>query len=169
VVAITGEGTAVAIRPYLCTIRPINFPELYLRHRNFEVWIDPGPAQYSEPFDHDSTWAIVAGLASPELVSFRASNVEYQNYYLRHRNFEFFLDPLPPQGDPGLEQFVNDATFIWEPTMSFRAVNANLQNFFMRHNFWRVKLHQRPAGPENSQFEADSTWTLGLSRLIIID
>jgi hypothetical protein len=84
-------------------IRSVNFPDRYLRHRQFRVWLEGGTDQL---FQQDSTFFFERGLADPEGVSFRSVN--YPDRYIRHRDFHLWVEAPADSAD---EAFRNDATF----------------------------------------------------------
>ncbi|MCC5603709.1 AbfB domain-containing protein [Nostoc favosum] len=55
-------------------------------------------------FRDDATFCIKPGLASLTNVSFRSYN--FPTYYIRHRNFELYIDPYSTNSS-----FLNDVTF----------------------------------------------------------
>ncbi|MBN3896082.1 MAG: AbfB domain-containing protein [Nostoc sp. NOS(2021)] len=55
-------------------------------------------------FRNDATFCIKPGLASLTNVPFRSYN--FPNYYIRHKNFELYIDPYSTDN-----VFLNDATF----------------------------------------------------------
>lgn len=92
---VVGEGTYFAAS---------NWRSFRLRHQNFEIKlqeepsfsIDPNrPSSYLTPeaelYYADSTFRIVPGLADGSWVSFQSVN--FQDRYLRHRNFTLYLEP----------------------------------------------------------------------------
>ncbi|MGW6547372.1 family 43 glycosylhydrolase [Streptomyces massasporeus] len=75
---LTGSGTV--------SLESANFPGYYLRHRNFEVWLEKNDG--SARFASDATFRQRAGLADPAGVSYESSN--YPGRYVRH--WEYLLN-----------------------------------------------------------------------------
>jgi hypothetical protein len=108
-------------------IRSVNFPFHVLRHEAFRIklaefnpsLIPPGGSTPETPAQQllrmDCTFLVERGLAAPgnpRAVSFRVTNPGLTDRFIRHRNFELWVDPpvpgLPIPGDP----YNFDATFI---------------------------------------------------------
>ncbi|MFF5308868.1 family 43 glycosylhydrolase [Streptomyces massasporeus] len=68
------------------SLESANFPGHYLRHKNFEVWLEKNDG--STRFASDATFWQRAGLADPAGVSFESSN--YPGRYVRH--WEYLLN-----------------------------------------------------------------------------
>lgn len=102
-----------------------------MRHRGFELWLDPYIT--TTLFDLDSHFAIVPGLTGVG-ISFRS-----QNYPNRHRNFQGFLDDYT-----NTQLFLDDASWIIHGGLassncvSFESVNFPGQ--YMRHSGFRIRL-----------------------------
>jgi Alpha-L-arabinofuranosidase B (ABFB) domain len=95
-------------------IRSENFPLHVLRHQNFRVKLheyNPGlgvpPTETLEQqlLRRDTLFIVERGLADASGFSFRSENIN--GHYIRHRNFELFIDPRSDD-----ELFRNDATFF---------------------------------------------------------
>merc|ERR1712232_1473898 len=130
----------------LCSFRSVNFPDHFLRHKNFELWLDE--RDDSELFNKDTTFKF---LAMPECVNFVSMN--FPTHCMRHRDFEAFNDPLDDYNDdydffirPGLD----DAKGV-----SFEA--KNFPNHFLRHQGFRLKLHEYE---DDDLYRKDSTFIL---------
>jgi hypothetical protein len=87
-----------------------------------------------------------------QLQSFQSLN--YQDHYIRHRNFLGYLDPVAVSDKLARQ----DATFQVVPGLagkceSFESVNH--QDFFLRHQDFRVKLAKREDTP---LFKEDATF-----------
>lgn len=105
--------TTTAIHPLLKTGRrlsfvPMNQPEMCMRHQNFRVKLTPITSELDMK---DATFEIVSGLADPSCVSFESIN--YPGYFLRHRNFECWLDRASTD-----DLFKKDATFRPTPGLA---------------------------------------------------
>lgn len=81
----------------------VNFPDYYLRHVNFVLFL--APREDSEVFKNDSSFIVKEGLSNSNLVSFEAVN--FPGYYLRHSSFAFFINE-----NDNSNIFKEDATFI---------------------------------------------------------
>ncbi|MFJ2924863.1 family 43 glycosylhydrolase [Streptomyces massasporeus] len=75
---LAGSGTV--------SLESANFPGYYLRHKNFEVWLEKNDG--STRFASDATFWQRAGLADPAGVSYESSN--YPGRYVRH--WEYLLN-----------------------------------------------------------------------------
>jgi Alpha-L-arabinofuranosidase B (ABFB) domain len=90
----------------------VNFPDKFLRHKNFRVLLEaktPGDGS----FDADSTFISDqpnAGNFADGKISFGASNPEFPNHFIRHRDFHVFVNEVT-DGD---EQAKQDSTFVLE-------------------------------------------------------
>ncbi|HEX3527103.1 MAG TPA: AbfB domain-containing protein [Thermoanaerobaculia bacterium] len=96
----------------LISFRSVNHSSRFLRHRNYELWLD---AQGTDNLSkNDSTFRIVPGLGGSGFFSFESLN--YPGYYIRHRNSLFFIDKFD-----GTTLFRDDASFrvvegLWNVT-----------------------------------------------------
>ncbi len=113
----------------IVSLQPSNVTGRYVRHADFRLRVDILGEPPTELERKDATFSVVDGLAQTHLVSFRSWN--YSDHYIRHRNFEVFLEQRPPEGDAGRAQFDNDATWIWDPNSRFRALN--FPDHYLRH------------------------------------
>ncbi|MGW0719885.1 family 43 glycosylhydrolase [Streptomyces sp. NPDC002778] len=93
VTGLAGSGTV--------SLESANFPGYYLRHRNYEVWVEKndGTAQ----FRGDASFTARAGLADPAGVSYESYNTPGR--YLRHYNYLLHVQALSTATDRA------DATF----------------------------------------------------------
>lgn len=85
------------------SLRSLNYPDLVIRHRNNQAFIDRNDG--SELFRLDSTFIVRPGLADPSAVSFESLN--HPGQFLRHSNFRLILSR-----NDGSDLFSRDATFI---------------------------------------------------------
>ncbi|MDT0318977.1 glycoside hydrolase family 43 protein [Streptomyces millisiae] len=116
-------------------IQSYNNQDRYVRHANFDVRVDANvsPAQ-------DAQFRVVRGLAGGSgHVSFQSVN--FPGYYLRHRDFDFVLEP-----DDGSATFRADATFLpvaglaassWTSYRSY-----NFPDRYIRHWDYELRLDQ---------------------------
>ena len=114
--------------------RSYNFPQYFIRHKNFLVSIER--RVHKQRFLLDSLWRIVPGLCGKG-ISFQAYT--NSNYYLRHRNFLVRLDKYK-----NTNGFKNDACFYAHHGLanrkyySFEAVNP--AGYVLRHQGFRMKI-----------------------------
>ncbi|MCC5621766.1 AbfB domain-containing protein [Nostoc sp. CHAB 5715] len=133
------------------SIRAFNFPNFYVRHRNFLGEI----SSISSSLDRaDARFRVRSGLASSNCVSFESSNLP--GYYLRHQNLRITLAP-----NDNTAPFRDDATFCIKPglasltNVSFSSYN--FPNYYIRHK--NFELYIDPYST-NSFFLNDATFTL---------
>lgn len=93
----------------LVRFRSYNYPNSFLRHQDFRIKLHAdNPA---DPLmQADSTFVIEPGLAYPygwEFVSFRCTNPNLSNWYIRHANFHLYISSINPNDELGRK----DATF----------------------------------------------------------
>ncbi|MEU4884863.1 MULTISPECIES: AbfB domain-containing protein [Streptomyces] len=114
------------------SLRSVNYPDRYVRHRDGRVLLDPigspGAAR-------DATFALVPGLADGRCHSFRTLD----GRYLRHRDFRAVV-----AGNDGSRLFREDATFCMrqgaagQGSVSFEAFNHSGR--FLRHRNFELRL-----------------------------
>merc|ERR1712227_1132186 len=110
------------------SFRSVNYPDRYLRHKNFELWLDENDG--SDLFDKDTTFSLAG-----DAVRFRSLN--YPSKALRHRNFEFFADDVE-EGNQDFEFYIRPGN-SYGKGISFESVN--FPGHFWRHQGFRLKLH----------------------------
>jgi GH43 family beta-xylosidase len=86
------------------SLESTNFPGYYLRHRNFEMWVERSDG--SAGFRADASFVRRAGLASSSGVSFESQN--FPGRYLRHSSNLMYLQAVPDATARA------DATFVLE-------------------------------------------------------
>jgi alpha-L-arabinofuranosidase B-like protein len=91
------------------SLRSRNYPRRWMRHQNSRIKFDEYDqgAGVSELFANDASFEMVPGLAG-KCISFRSVN--YPDRYIRHRNFELWID-VPDKS----KLFTLDATFCQQP------------------------------------------------------
>jgi len=132
------------------SFRSVNYPDHYLRHKNFELWLDE--RDDSDLYDADTTFALytVGGT-----ISFKSLN--FPEHAMRHKGFEYFNDPAPPDHEGPNEDF----EFIVRPGnfngqgLSFES--PNYPGRFLRHRGFRCYLDEYE---ESELFDMDSTFIL---------
>jgi hypothetical protein len=77
---------------------------MFLRHRDLRLRLEQPDGPADRLFFHDATFEVQPGLADPNGISFRATNLP--GHYIRHRDFHLFVDP---EDSPNLAA---DATFF---------------------------------------------------------
>jgi len=135
------------------SLQSLNFTKRYARHRNFRGEL----TEISSDLDKlDATFKVVQGLADSKYVSFESKN--YPGYFLRHRNFELWLD-RNDNSDP----FKKDATFVLAAARASSACPAwsslqslNYPDRFVRHRNFVLYLEQGSGEP----FGSDATFRL---------
>lgn len=113
-------------------LRSVNFPNMYIRHRNFVAEISPLRTMQ----DHEDATFHMAE-RSGERVTFRATNENLPNHYLRHYNFQVRLDRTDFS-----TQFARDATFIKIPVQHgiFAFRSFNFPDRYIRHKNFLVHV-----------------------------
>lgn len=86
------------------SLESTNFPGYYLRHRNFEMWVERNDG--SAIFRADASFTQRAGLASSAAVSFESQN--YPGRYLRHSSNLLYVQAVSDATGRA------DATFVLE-------------------------------------------------------
>ena len=146
---ISGHTIATSLLGQPIQLRSKNLKNHYIRHRNFELWVDP----YSdtELYQLDSTFYPVIGF-SGHGVSLRSEN--YYTRYIRHKGRVCFINP--PDGSA---LYAKDASWIVRPGLadkngiSFESVN--FPHYFLRHKHYRVRIDKN----DGSQlFRDDATY-----------
>ncbi|MDC0713169.1 family 43 glycosylhydrolase [Stigmatella sp. ncwal1] len=84
------------------SLESANYPGYYLRHKNFEVWVEKSDGSTS--FKNDASFYRRTGLADSGGLSFESYN--YPGRYLRHSNFLLYVQAVSTATDSA------DATFI---------------------------------------------------------
>lgn len=83
------------------SLQSVNFPERYLRHNNYQIYLQPN--DNSASFKADATFYQRSGLANGDWASYESYNVPGQ--YLMHRDFKLYI------AAPSTQQEKADATF----------------------------------------------------------
>ncbi|WP_158711057.1 AbfB domain-containing protein [Streptomyces albus] len=116
------------------SLRAVNYPDRYLRHRDGRVFLDPVGSSGAA---RDATFSLVPGLADGRCHSFRTLD----GRYLRHRDFRAVV-----AGNDGSRLFREDATFCMrqgaagQGSVSFEAVNH--PGHFLRHRNFELRLER---------------------------
>ncbi|MGP3959017.1 glycoside hydrolase family 43 protein [Nonomuraea sp. 3N208] len=147
-------GDTTAVPTGNRSLRSANFPDRYVRHRDYLAYVDPLSSASPLADRRDATFAVVAGLAQAGCYSFQAVN--QPGYYLRHYNMRLTL-----QRDDGSAIFKGDATYCGRSglagggTISFESYN--LPGRYLRHYNYEMRLDLRASG---SVFAGDASYTV---------
>ncbi|MFD1147545.1 glycoside hydrolase family 43 protein [Saccharothrix hoggarensis] len=147
-----GDSTAVATGTR--SLRSANFPDRYVRHRDYLAHVDPLGSGSALNDRRDATFSIVAGLANSNCYSFQAVN--FPGYYLRHNTMRLTL-----QNNDGSAVFRGDATFCGRVglagggTTSFESYN--FPGRYLRHYDYEMRLDLRSS---DSAFAGDASFTV---------
>jgi hypothetical protein len=82
-------GDATAVPTGVRSLRSVNYPDRYLRHRDYLAYIDQLGTSSPLADRRDATFTVVSGLANANCYSFQA--VTHAGYYLRHQNMRVGL------------------------------------------------------------------------------
>lgn len=129
------------------SFRSVNFADRFLRHKNFELWLDEAEG---DNFDEDSTFA----LEYYGTQMLRSLNVP--THAVRHQDFECFNH----EHEPGNQTF----DFLIRPGLqsglgvSFESVN--LPNYFLRHSGFRLLLNEHDG---SEVFDNDATFAITMA------
>lgn len=96
VTGLNGGGTV--------SLESTNFPGYYLRHRNYEMWVERNDG--SATFRADASFFRRAGLADSAAVSFESAN--FAGRYIRHSSNLLYVQPISTATDRA------DATYVLE-------------------------------------------------------
>ena len=108
-----------------------NYPNYFMRHRNYWVRIDKFKS--TKLYKLDSAWNVVKGLCGKG-ISFQAKIDP--NYYLRHTNYKARIDRYQ-----NTKLFKMDACFLPRNGLAnskkYSFESANYPGYFLRHfNYW---------------------------------
>lgn len=144
-----GDSTAVPVGNR--SLRSVNYPDRYVRHRDNLVRIDPIATALDRG---DATFNVGAGLAHAGCHSFQSVN--FPGYYLRHNTMRLVL-----ARDDGTALFRGDATFCGRAglagagTTSFESYN--FPGRYLRHYDYALRLDPW-AG--DATFAGDASFTV---------
>ncbi|PPK98740.1 glycosyl hydrolase family 43 [Kineococcus xinjiangensis] len=147
-----GDGTAVPTGNR--SLRSANFPDRFVRHRDYKAVIDPLSASSPSADRRDATFSVVPGLANGACSSFQAVN--FPGYYLRHENFKLVLARSDGSaGFRGDATFCARAGFAGNGTTSFESYNV--PGRFVRHSNYVLQLDLRQ---NTSVFNGDASFAV---------
>jgi len=131
----SGSSASSVQVPVGSSFRSVNFPDRFIRHRNFGGVLESVQARLDSL---DATFVLMPGLANPRGFSFQSVN--FPGYYLRHSNFQIRLQP-----DDGSQLFKEDATFMRSPGLAGRGISfesVNYPGYFIRHSGFVLYVRQ---------------------------
>jgi len=124
--------------PAFKTLRSANFPDRFIRHRNFDLFLEPGPANDDYKFEMVIRHRGADG--QPDVVGIRSVN--HPDRYLRHSHFRIKLEA--PNG-PSDFLWGQDTAFRLEPglngdNVSFSFRSVNYPDRYIRHRDFALLL-----------------------------
>lgn len=137
------------------SFQSVNYPDRYIRHRDYLGYIDPVASDSPALTKQDATFTIVAGLADARGYSFRAANGQY----LRHYSYRVRLD-----ADNSTDAFRQDATFYALPgstSGTVRLVSHNYSGRYIRHRnneLWLDPYDNTTTFREDCSFRPVNAW-----------
>jgi len=140
------------------SFQSVNFPDRFMRHRNFLLFIEPTTDELSAK---DSVFVVIPGLAG-QCHSFIPKNIAGgpTGFFVRHQNFRVKLSREAPDDKP----FRQDATFCFRnPPFgdrqarenAFAFESLNFPNHFIRHRDFELLVTQNDG---SDQFKKDATF-----------
>lgn len=148
----SGDGTAVATGSR--SLRSVNYPDRYVRHRDGLAYVEPVSSSSSASVRQDATFTVVAGLANSGCYSFRSVN--FPDRYLRHYDFRVRLDT-----NTGDQVFARDATFCGRAGLAGGG-STSFESYshpgrFLRHYGFEVRVDWRTS---DAAFANDASFTV---------
>jgi len=133
-----------------------NYPQYFIRHNGFRIELWSGSRIPPVPKE-DFLWTFVfpALNGNPNCYSILSSNMP--NYYMRQRNFELWLDPLPSASSADRSLFNLDSSFCEVATNNgfYKMLQSvNYPNRYWRHQNFQLFLQAE--SPSDQLFVADS-------------
>lgn len=148
----SGDSTAVPTGSR--SLRSVNYPDRYLRHRDNLAYVEPVSSSSSASARQDATFTVVAGLANSACYSFRSVN--FPNRYLRHYDFRVRLDT-----NTGDAVFARDATFCGRAGLAGGG-STSFESYshpgrYLRHYGFEVRVDWRTS---DTAFANDASFTV---------
>jgi len=147
-----GDTTVVATGNR--SLRSLNFPGYYVRHRNFAGYIDPLSASSPAADRAAATFTVGSGLANSNCYSLQASTMA--GYYLRHSNYQLILAQ-----NNGSASFASDATFCGRSGLggsgSVSFESYNYPGFYIRHSNYALRIDRSDG---SATFNSDASFTV---------
>ncbi|MFD4636104.1 glycoside hydrolase family 43 protein [Lentzea sp. NPDC058436] len=146
----SGDGTAVATGAR--SLRSVNAPDRYVRHRDNLGYLEPASSSSSLQTRQDATFTVVAGLANASCYSLRSVN--FPDRYLRHYGFRVRLDT-----GTGDAAFARDATFCGRAGL---AGGTSFESYshpgrYLRHQNYELRVDWRTS---DTAFAGDASFTV---------
>ena len=135
-----------------------NYPGYYMRHRNYEMWLDHQGT--SNLYRLDSSFKIVPGLIG-QGISFQSKN--YPGHYIRHSGFLCYIHK-----SDGSTLFKKDAS--WLPvlgladSLGYTFQSYNYPGYYLRHQGYRIKISHFL---NTALYRNDATWYPILTQIIL--
>ncbi|BFM38210.1 AbfB domain-containing protein [Synechocystis sp. LKSZ1] len=130
----------------------VNYPERYIRHRNYLGYIEPIKTDLDKL---DSSFRIITGLANPNCISLESKN--FPNHFLRHRNYRVILS-----ANDNSNLFKQDATFCPKNGLSSKGgisfESNNYPGHYIRHRNFELWLDKFSGFTESTLFRDDATF-----------
>ncbi|RCJ40179.1 hypothetical protein A6770_10545 [Nostoc minutum NIES-26] len=125
-----------------------NFPERYIRHRNYLGYIEPPNDELGKK---DATFHLRDGLADSNCTSFESIN--FPGYFLRHQDFRLKLAI-----NDGSQLFQEDATFCQKS--GFARTGVSFESYNFRSHYIRHKNFELWIAPSDGSdlFRNDATF-----------
>ncbi|MFD5824154.1 glycoside hydrolase family 43 protein [Lentzea sp. NPDC060358] len=148
----SGDGTAVATGAR--SLRSVNSPDRYVRHRDNLGHLDPVSSSSALAVRQDATFTVVPGLANASCHSLRSTN--FPDRYLRHYGFRVRLDV-----NAGDATFARDATFCGRAGLAGGG-STSFESYshpgrFLRHQNYELRVDWRTS---DSGFAGDASFTV---------
>ena len=144
------------------SLRSVNFPDRYVRHRNLLAYVEVIDSKLAAS---DATFRIrdpLAPGAGEGCYSFEATNPKLRGWYLRHQNFRLKLSKATND-----EVFKKDATFCLKQALASRASyeeshqasfeSFNFPGYFIRHSDFELAIRQNDG---SDVFKRDATFVV---------
>lgn len=133
------------------SFQSLNYPDHYIRHKNYELWSDV--YESSDLYKHDSSFKVQpANNGKAGYFSFESTN--YPGRFWRHSNYLGYIHP-----SDGTQLFNEDSSF--KVNCNDQGVvtleSSNYPGYFIRHQSWRVKISQTD---NTDLFRMDSSWRI---------
>ena len=148
----SGDGTAVATGAR--SLRSVNVPDRYVRHRDNLGYVDPVNSSSTLPARQDATFTVVPGLANANCHSLRSVN--FPDRYLRHYDFRVRLDV-----NTGDAVFARDATFCGRAGLAGGG-STSFESYshpgrYLRHRNYELRVDWRTS---DSAFAGDASFAV---------
>jgi hypothetical protein len=147
-----GDSTAVPTGNR--SLRSVNFPDRYVRHRDNLGYLDPLSSASGAADRQAATFTIGAGLANGNCYTLQSINPTGR--YLRHSNNRLVLS-----ANDGTAMFRNDATFCGRAGLSGTGTTSfesyNYPGFYLRHYNYELRIDRNDG---SATLKADASFTV---------